>query len=56
MTNKSTHLRFLLALGNTRIVVLNQDENLHIYHTPQAKEQTAASVQAEHISEALVTK
>ena len=56
MTNKSAHLRFLLALGDTKIVVLNQNENLHIYHTPQTKEQTAASVQAEHISEALVTK
>lgn len=56
MTNKSTHLRFLLALGDTRIVVLNQDENLHIYHTPHTKEKTSTSVQAEHISEALVAK
>lgn len=51
MTNKPAHLRFLLSLGNTKIVVLNNEQDLHIYGN-----QTISSkgrITAEHVTEAL---
>lgn len=49
--NKKTSLRFLLALGNTKVVVLNEGETLQIYADGRAKRQEYAT--AERISEAL---
>ena len=49
---KKTSLRFLLALGNTKIVVLNQQEALQVYARQDAAHKEHA-VAAERISEAL---
>ncbi len=49
--NKKTSLRFLLALGNTKVVVLNDPAGLQVY-ADQAKRSKNA-VAAERISEAL---
>lgn len=49
---KKTSLRFLLALGNTKIVVLNQQEGLQVYAREDSVRNKHA-VAAERISEAL---
>lgn len=52
--SKKTSLRFLLALGNTKVVVLNDREGLQIYaDSPTNKKHAVA---AERISEALTTR
>lgn len=51
MTNKPS-LRFLLALGNTKVVVLNEEQGLQVYAAKDSKRQRHA-VAAERISEAL---
>ncbi len=47
-----TNLRFLLALGNTKIVVLKDHEDLQVYsnHTEKRQKNTVA---AERLTEAL---
>ncbi len=50
-----TNLRFLLALGNTKIVVLEDQENLHIYSNKTDKNQKTA-VAAERLTEALTLR
>lgn len=49
---KKTSLRFLLALGNTKIVVLNEQERLQVYAGGDSARKKHA-VAAERISEAL---
>ena len=56
MAKQPTHLRFLLALGNTRIIALQDEENLRVYSSKKSSNAKRNSVQAEHISEALVAK
>ena len=50
--NKKTSLRFLLALGNTKVVVLNEQEGLQVYSGGKTSGNKHA-VAAERISEAL---
>ena len=52
--NKKTSLRFLLALGNTKVVVLNDREGLQVYADNSTRQKHA--VAAERISEALATQ
>lgn len=47
-----TNLRFLLALGNTKIVVLKDQDELHVYANSADKHQKHA-VAAERLTEAL---
>lgn len=54
MSNSSTRLRFLLSLGGTKVVVLNDETNLHIYSSEAGKSARKSGITAEHISEALV--
>ncbi|MGN0024494.1 MAG: hypothetical protein ACI351_03585 [Candidatus Avelusimicrobium sp.] len=49
---KKTSLRFLLALGNTKVVVLNEQERLQVYARQDSTHKKHA-VAAERISEAL---
>ena len=57
MTTKLTNLRFLLSLGDTKMVVLQNEEDLHIY-TNQSTDTSRkkSTIVAEHVSEALLTK
>lgn len=50
-----TNLRFLLALGNTKIVVLKDQDNLHIYSNQPDKRQKK-TVAAERLTEALTPR
>lgn len=57
MSVKPTNLRFLLALGNTKIVVLQNEDDLHVYsknHTKAMYNKTP--IVPEHVAEALVSK
>ena len=56
MSKPATHLRFLLALGNTRIIALQDEENLRVYSNKKSTSAKRNPVQAEHISEALIAK
>ena len=57
MSVKSANLRFLLALGSTKIVVLQNQEDLHIYSKPKARVlQNKTHIAPEHVAEALVGK
>ncbi len=47
-----TNLRFLLALGNTKMIVLKDQENLHIYSNNTDKRQKNA-VKADRLAQAL---
>lgn len=49
---KKTSLRFLLALGNSKVVVLNEQEGMQVYSGGKASHKKHA-VAAERISEAL---
>lgn len=50
--NKKTSLRFLLALGNTKVVVLQEQDALQVYADGKSNSQKHA-VAAERISEVL---
>ncbi len=54
MSNSSTRLRFLLSLGGTKVVVLNDETNLHIYSSESGNSSHKSTITAEHIGEALV--
>lgn len=57
MSAKPTNLRFLLALGNTKIVVLQDESDLHIYSKTHAKSpRNKAAIVPEHVAEALISK
>lgn len=51
--NKSTHLRFLLALGGQKAVVFQEQKNLHIYASPVSKRN---NVSWGHLSDTLQPK
>lgn len=54
---KSPNLRFLLSLGSTKVVVLQDEEDLHVYskqHKPRSMQQ--APIVPEHIAEAITSK
>ena len=54
MTKQTTHLRFLLSLGNTKMVVLSNEDDLHIYSNQDTKSTRKNIITSEHINEALV--
>ncbi len=57
MLPKSANLRFLLSLGDTKIIALQDTENtLHIYSKKSKKTADKAPIAAEHVAEALVCK
>ena len=57
MTTKPTNLRFLLSLGGTKMVVLQDEEDLHIYTNQPAKAPGKTNtITAEHVSEAIAAK
>ena len=57
MTTKTTNLRFLLSLGDTKMVILQDKEDLHIYTNQAANSPRRKNmITAEHVSEAIVTK
>ena len=53
MAKQSTHLRFLLSLGNTKMVVFNDEDNLHIYSSHPGKVSPNDKIAAERVTEAL---
>ena len=57
MTPKPANLRFLLALGSTKIVVLQDENDLHVYSKAQEKiSHQKAPIVPEHVAEALASK
>lgn len=57
MAPKSTNLRFLLALGNTKIVVLQDATDLHVYSKTHDKtSHQKGSIVPEHVAEALISQ
>lgn len=57
MTTKTANLRFLLSLGDTKMVVLQNEADLHIYtNQTAAKSRKQNPIIAEHVTEALVSK
>lgn len=58
MINKQSNLRFLLSLGGTKMVVLQDENDLHIYsnQTPSKFHSKKDQIAAEHVTEALVAK
>ncbi len=50
------NLRFLLSLGNTKMVILQDTENMHIYSSPTTGQESRSRVTAEHVAAALVEK
>ena len=58
MATKPTNLRFLLSLGGTKMVVLQDEEDLRVYTNrttakPRNKKETIAP---EHVTEAILAK
>jgi len=53
MSKQTTQLRFLLSLGNTKMVVLSNEDSLHIYSNQDAKSSGKNVITSEHVSEAL---
>ncbi len=54
---KSPNLRFLLSLGSTKIVVLQDETDLQIYSKhPAARPRQKQPIVPEHIAEALTSK
>ena len=52
-----TNLRFLLSLGATKMVVLQDEDDLHIYtNKSSAKVRQKGTVAPEHVTEALIGK
>lgn len=57
MTLKKPNLRFLLSLDGTKMVVLQDENDVHIFaNTPTKKSIRTANVVAEHLTEALAVK
>ncbi|MBP5404060.1 MAG: hypothetical protein J6Y17_03100 [Elusimicrobiaceae bacterium] len=53
--NTKTNLRFLLSLGSTKVVVLQDGNSLHAYTNPlSTAARQKATVVPEHVAEALV--
>lgn len=54
MSVKPANLRFLLALGSTKIVVLQDENDLHVYSKKQAKSiHQNATIEPEHVVQAI---
>lgn len=50
-----SNLRFLLSLGSTKMVVLQDENDLHVYTSkPCAKNSQKVTVAPEHVTEALI--
>ena len=56
MTTKNTNLRFLLSLGNTKMVILKDENDLHIYRNQPNKTSQKESIATERVTEALLAK
>lgn len=56
MAKSSSHLRFLLSLGDTKMIVLNDEDDLHIYSNQGHKSAAKRTIAAERVTEALVAK
>ena len=57
MTLKNPNLRFLLSLGDTKMVVLQDENDLHFFsNTPAQKGSRSTSRMAQHVTEALAVK
>lgn len=57
MTTKPTNLRFLLSLGSTKMVVLQDEEDVHIYSNQvENVSRKKSAITVEHISEAIAPK
>ncbi len=56
MTTKTSNLRFLLSLGNTKMVVLKDENDLHIYTNQLDKTKRKEAIATERVTEALLTK
>lgn len=58
MTTKPTNLRFLLSLGGTKMVVLQDENDLHIYakRTAAKSRSKKDQIAAEHVTEAILAK
>lgn len=54
MTTKPTQLRFLLSLGNTKMIVLNTADDLHVYSNYTSQPANKCTIAAEHVTEALL--
>ncbi len=53
MAKPTTHLRFLLSLGSTKMVVLSKENDLHIYSNPDTDPSHRSTTVREHVSQAL---
>ena len=57
MTMKPTNLRFLLSLGNTKMVILQDEEDVHIYSNQSADaSHKKNAITVEHVSEVIASK
>ena len=57
MTTKPTNLRFLLSLGNTKMVILQDEEDVHIYSNQPADDtRKKNAITVEHVSEVIASK
>ncbi len=56
MTTKTPNLRFLLSLGNTKMVILKDEEHLHIYTNQPDKTSRKEAIATERVTEALLAK
>ena len=57
MAAKSSNLRFLLSLGGTKMVVLQNEEDLRVYTNRTAtKSHHKQTIAAEHVTEAILAK
>ena len=54
MAKQPPHLRFLLSLEDTKMVVLSTQDKLHIYSNHHAQPTRRETFTSEHITEALV--
>lgn len=56
MTKKTPNLRFLLSLGNTKMVILKDENDLHIYSNQPSKTTRKEAIATERVTEALLAK
>jgi hypothetical protein len=54
MSKTNTQLRFLLSLGNTKMVVLSENDDLKIYSNHTGKSSQKRKIVAERVTEALI--
>ncbi len=58
MTTKPSNLRFLLSLGGTKMVVLQDEDDLRVYTNRTAAKSCSKkeTIAAEHVTEAILAK